>query len=149
MWRSSKSERLRPKSSNTDTSIRRGAIITIDDNGSVLIYSTDGGQVPKCPRCKRLIPECQCLREEPKSALKTKVLLKIETAGRDGKIVSVIEKLPRSEKYLRELASKLKTRCGSGGTYAVGPEGGRIEIQGDKREMIRKLLEDEGIRVKG
>ncbi len=63
--------------------------------------------------------------------------------------MSVIERLPRSEKYLKELASKLKTRCGSGGTYSVGPEGGRIEIQGDKREMLRPLLAAEGIRIKG
>lgn len=127
--------------------IRREVIITIKD--TVLVYSTDGGEVPRCPRCKRLVPECQCPREESKAAFKIKALLKIETIGRDGKIVSIIERLPRSEKYLKELASKLKARCGSGGTYSVGPEGGRIEIQGDKREMLRPLLLNEGIQVKG
>ncbi len=76
-------------------------------------------------------------------------VLRLETANRAGKPVTVIDKLPPTEKFLEGLARKLKNRCGSGGTYRTGHPFGRIEIQGDKREMIRKVLLEEGIFSKG
>ena len=63
--------------------------------------------------------------------------------------MTVVDKLPRSEKFLEGLARKLKTRCGSGGTYRIKNGMGLIEIQGDKRELIRKVLAEEGIQTRG
>jgi predicted translation initiation factor SUI1 len=67
-----------------------------------------------------------------------------ETKGRGGKGVTVIADLPLDEKGLAELAAKLKTRLGTGGTV----KDGRIEIQGDHRDRIVAELEGIGYRAK-
>lgn len=116
---------------------------------SELVYSTDPARNQKCAQCKKLIIECIC----PKAAASEKytwtAILRIETAGRQGKPVTVIDGLPPTEIFLAELARKLKNRCGSGGTYRTGNPCGLIEIQGDKRELIRKILREEKISFKG
>jgi predicted translation initiation factor SUI1 len=67
-----------------------------------------------------------------------------ETKGRRGKGVTTISDLPLDENGLAELAAKLKTRLGTGGTVKEG----RIEIQGDHRDRIIAELEGMGYRVK-
>ena len=76
-------------------------------------------------------------------------VLRIEKQGRQGKTVTVIDQLPKQEIFLRELTTKLKKKCGSGGTYSLEGKEGVIEIQGDKREMIRKIFAADGIKLKG
>jgi translation initiation factor 1 len=51
--------------------------------------------------------------------------------------------LPGGEGELRELASLLKKRLGGGGTV----KGGVIEVQGDKEELVRRLLVEKGIKA--
>ena len=58
--------------------------------------------------------------------------------------MTVISDLPLNENGLAELATKLKTRLGTGGTV----KDGRIEIQGDHRDRIVQELEGMGYRVK-
>jgi translation initiation factor 1 len=53
------------------------------------------------------------------------------------------------ESFLAPLTSELKKKCGSGGTFSLADEHGKIEIQGDKRELIRKILLGKGIKAKG
>ena len=67
-----------------------------------------------------------------------------ETKGRRGKGVTTVSDLPLDETGLTELANKLKTRLGTGGTV----KDGRIEIQGDQRDRIVIELEGLGYRVK-
>lgn len=67
-----------------------------------------------------------------------------ETAGRRGKGVTVVSDLTLNEEQLKELATKLKNACGSGGTA----KDGRIEIQGDHRDKLVEQLEKLGYRVK-
>ena len=69
--------------------------------------------------------------------------------GRGGKTVTVIDNLPKVNVFLKDLTQKLKNRCGSGGKFSLEGKEGLIEIQGAKRELIRKILEEEGIRSKG
>jgi translation initiation factor 1 len=76
-------------------------------------------------------------------------VLRIEKAGRGGKTVTVIAGLPKINVFLKELTKELKNRCGSGGTYSLDGKEGEIEIQGDKRELIRTLLAQRGIKTKG
>jgi translation initiation factor 1 len=76
-------------------------------------------------------------------------VLRIEKSGRKGKVVSVIDGLPNLESYLKPLSQELKEKCGSGGTFILGEGKGSIEIQGDKREFLRILLEKKNIKVKG
>ena len=118
-------------------------------NDSRLVYSSDPHRNKKCPKCKELAPECRCPKVPLVPARNFTAILRIEKQGRGGKTVTLIDKLPRSEKFLSELARLLKARCGSGGTYRVENGFGVIEIQGDKRELIRALLAKEGIASKG
>lgn len=67
-----------------------------------------------------------------------------ETAGRKGKGVTVVWELNLSDDALKELCTRLKTRCGSGGTV----KDGRIEIQGDHRDAIIAELERIGYKAK-
>jgi len=67
-----------------------------------------------------------------------------ETAGRRGKGVTVVSDLPLTGDQLKELATKLKNACGTGGTA----KDGRIEIQGDQRDRLVSELEKLGYRVK-
>jgi translation initiation factor 1 len=67
-----------------------------------------------------------------------------ETAGRKGKGVSVVSDLPLTEDQLKELATLLKNKCGTGGTT----KDGRIEIQGDHRDRLVLELEKLGYNVK-
>ena len=64
-------------------------------------------------------------------------------------MVTVLDRLPRNLKYLKDLATELKKKCGTGGTFKMDAEGGQIEIQGDRRETIRDLLGKKGIPFKG
>lgn len=114
-----------------------------------LVYSTDPNLMQKCRKCKELISECLCQPESDLKTYKFIAVLRIERSGRAGKTVTVIDQLPKSEIFLKDLTTKLKKKCGSGGTYLMDRKEGVIEIQGDKRELIRDLLIKEGIRSKG
>ena len=66
-----------------------------------------------------------------------------ETGGRGGKTVTVITGftgigLPEKE----QLSKKMRAACGCGGTV----KDGRIEIQGDQRETVARILTEAGFR---
>ena len=66
-----------------------------------------------------------------------------ETGGRGGKTVTVVDGftgigLPEKE----QLAKKIRGACGCGGTV----KDGRIEIQGDQREVVARILSEAGFR---
>jgi len=113
-----------------------------------LVYSTDPKLNQKCPKCKELVPACTCPKGAP-SLSKFVAILRIEKSGRGGKTVTVIDGLPKVEIFLKEWTKELKNRCGSGGTYKLDGKEGLIEIQGDKRELIRTYFEKKNVRVKG
>jgi translation initiation factor 1 len=86
---------------------------------------------------------------EEKKAPKYTAVLRIEKQGRGGKTVTVIDGLPKESLFLKEMTRSLKNRCGSGGTYSTDGKDGKIEIQGDKRDLIRAILAESNIRTKG
>jgi translation initiation factor 1 len=114
-----------------------------------LVYSTDPEENKTCPKCGELISVCKCEPDRQVATSEVTAVLRIEESGRKGKTVTVIDRLPGNEKFLKELAKKLKTKCGSGGTYKKDGKDGVIEIQGDKREIFRKILNEEGVKHKG
>lgn len=66
-----------------------------------------------------------------------------QTAGRGGKTVTVVKGfvgigLPEKE----QLAKAMQKACGTGGTV----KNGQIEIQGDKREAVARILKDANFR---
>ncbi len=113
-----------------------------------LVYSTNPDANRRCDGCGQLVSQCSCRKDE-KVGGQVAGVLRIEKAGRGGKTVTLIDKLPANDGFLKELARKLKNACGSGGTHMIEGGAGRVEIQGDKRAQIRVLLEKEGIRCKG
>lgn len=97
---------------------------------SRIVYSTGVGSL--CPNCRRPVRECVCPKGTPGAAKPGPVRVARETQGRAGKGVTVITGLPLPLSELETLATKLKKRCGSGGTVRDGV----IEIQGDHRDVI-------------
>jgi translation initiation factor 1 len=69
------------------------------------------------------------------------VKVRRETAGRKGKTVTTVFNLPLNDVEIRELAGKLKKRCGVGGSA----KDGMIEIQGDHRDTVLAVLRAEGL----
>ena len=65
-----------------------------------------------------------------------------ETAHRGGKGVSAIHGVPLPGPQLEELCSALKKKCGTGGTV----KNGQIEIQGDKRVEVARILSEANFR---
>jgi len=72
------------------------------------------------------------------------VRVRREVQGRHGKTVTTISGVPLPQDGLRELASELKRRCGTGGSAKEGV----IEIQGDHREVLVVELAARGFVVK-
>ena len=66
-----------------------------------------------------------------------------ETSGRRGKTVTTIAGVPLADDGLRELAGRLKKRCGVGGSAKDGV----IELQGDHRDAVVELLRADGYDV--
>ncbi len=109
-----------------------------------LVYSTDSGTV--CARCGWPKAGCRCAAnlEQPVPE-RIVARLRLEKSGRGGKSVTVVDGLPKNRDFLRELATELKRACGTGGTAGDGC----VEIQGDRREVLRPLLAARGFTVKG
>jgi translation initiation factor 1 len=74
-------------------------------------------------------------------------VFRLEKGGRGGKTVTVIDRLPKHETFLKELCKELKAKCGAGGKFSAAD--GLIEIQGDQRETIKAIFGAKGIRFKG
>jgi len=72
-----------------------------------------------------------------------RVKVKRETSGRRGKAVTTIYDVPLADDGLRELAGRLKKRCGVGGSVKDGV----IALQGDHRIVVMEVLKADGYEV--
>lgn len=110
---------------------------------SRLVYSSETNQ---CRKCGWPTNACKCSATFDE-AVPAKVVakLRMEKSGRGGKTVTVVDGLPRNRAFLKALAGDLKKACGTGGKAGEST----VEIQGDKRETIRGLLQARGWTVKG
>ena len=111
-----------------------------------IVYSTGMGR--RCPECGRTPEECRCRRSRPAQPAQVPadgiVRVGRETKGRKGKGVTTVHGLPLAGDALDALATRLKKRCGSGGTVADGV----IEIQGDHRDLLVEELGKLGYTVR-
>lgn len=107
------------------------------------VYSSTSGRL--CPDCGLAVANCRC-REPSAEIPKGDGIVRVgrETAGRKGAGVTVVTGLPLPPAELAELASRLKKRCGSGGTVRDG----RIEIQGEHRDTLMAELRKLGYTVR-
>jgi translation initiation factor 1 len=103
----------------------------VPNKNDALVYSTDKGRI-SVVKPKTVTPSDGYAR------------IRRETKGRKGKGVMVIAGLGLDNKALKVLAKQLKKTCGSGGSVVDET----IEIQGDKRDIIKQVLEKEGFKVK-
>ena len=106
------------------------------------MYTTGLGTM--CPGCRRPVADCVCRNADGRPTRDKAVRVSRAVAGRKGKGVSVVTGLPLSPAELEALAGELKRRCGSGGTVRDG----RIEIQGDHRDLLVAELGRRGYQVK-
>ena len=97
-----------------------------------IVFSTDQGRVR---------PE-----KKKQAAPKGDGIVRVgrETKGRKGKGMTVVTGVPLHPEGLRDLAKKLKQKCGTGGTV----KDGKIEIQGDHRDLLIEELKTRGYTVK-
>ena len=99
---------------------------------SRLVYSTDTGRIEE-PKEKAERPKGDGI-----------VRIQRQTSGRKGKGVCLVTGIDLDDAELVKLAAELKKKCGCGGVV----KDGIIEIQGDKRDLIKTLLEAKGMKVK-
>ncbi len=125
---------------------------TRDNSGSRLVYTSEHGHVAstdssrrsdrtgtsKPRRNKKARPS---VPNAPKDGI---VRISRSTKGRRGKGVTLITGVPLPADELKKFAKTLKARCGSGGTV----RGDVIEIQGDHRDTVEKVLVAKGYKVK-
>ncbi|KAB7896235.1 stress response translation initiation inhibitor YciH [Rouxiella sp. S1S-2] len=103
-----------------------------NDDNSRLVYSTDSGRIDE-PKTKVERPKGDGI-----------VRIQRQTSGRKGKGVCLITGIDADDAALDKLAAELKKKCGCGGSVKDGV----IEIQGDKRDLLKQLLEAKGMKVK-
>ncbi|MCU5775690.1 stress response translation initiation inhibitor YciH [Erwiniaceae bacterium BAC15a-03b] len=104
----------------------------MNDNNSRLVYSTDSGRIEQ-PQEKVVRPKGDGI-----------VRIQRQTSGRKGKGVCLISGIDLDDEALTKLAAELKKKCSCGGAVKEGI----IEIQGDKRDLLKSLLEAKGMKVK-
>lgn len=115
-----------------------------DRDNARIVYSSAAGKI--CRGCGQPERGCTC-GQGPSEAIPVRPVakLRMEKAGRGGKIVTVVYGLPNNAAFLKELCQHLKRACGTGGTAT--DEG--VELQGDLRDRVRELLVARGFGVKG
>ena len=104
--------------------------MSIEDR-STLVFASDIGRVKE---------------EKPKAerpAGDGVVRIQLKRLG-GGKMASVVTGIPLDEDALKDLARTLKQKCGVGGSV----KDFNIEIQGDKRNILKAELEKKGYTVK-
>ena len=104
----------------------------MNDDNSRLVYSTDTGRIKQ--------EEVKPQRAKGDGVVR----IQRQTSGRKGKGVCLITGVDLDDAALDKLAAELKKKCGCGGSV----KDGGIEIQGDKRDLLKQLLEAKGMKVK-
>jgi len=98
-----------------------------------VVWSSDDGDLRKARD-----PGLKARRENAAAGGRVKV--RRETSGRRGKAVTTVAGVPLDDDGLKELAGRLKKRCGVGGSVKDGV----IELQGDHRDAVVEVLAAEG-----
>ena len=121
---------------------------------SRLVYSTDSGRI--CTSCGNALASCGCKRKRPnkktrstgqiKRDIKVDGIIRIqrETKGRKGKTVTAIYGSDPDVTNLKELTTRLKSCCGTGGSV----KSGIVLIQGDHRKAVQTELVKLGYTIK-
>ncbi len=117
-------------------------------SNSKLVYSTDPKDQKALADEKKPVGPSEAALSSVKSR-NFVAIFRIEKNGRGGKTVTVVDGLPKVEPFVKELTKQLKAKCGVGGSFSLEGKDALIEIQGDKREAIKKIFDTMGIKYKG
>ena len=112
-----------------------------------LFEGTEFYQAPRCESCNELEDECTCPPAAPEQTVPSKQTARIQVEKRKkGKVVTVVRGLAAGNPghHFSDLLKTLKNACGAGGTI----QDDSIEIQGDHRDRIERLLKEIGYRVR-
>lgn len=109
-----------------------------------LVYSTELGRT--CPDCRQALADCRCkaLAAAARPAGDAVARVSRESKGRGGKTVTLVRGLVLADVDLQALGKRLRSACGSGGTVKDGV----LEIQGDHRDRVLALLQQQGFKAK-
>lgn len=72
------------------------------------------------------------------------LVIRLDTAGRRGKPVTMVMNIQHNPQVIEDLAKELKKVCGAGGTTY----GKTIEVQGNHVDKAKKFFLDKGFVVK-
>ena len=115
-------------------------------DNSRLVYSTESGKI--CSSCQKPVSNCTCKKKKPRSQKSIKydgiIRIQREVKGRKGKTVTTLSGFLITDAELKNLATQLKRRCGTGGSVKDGV----IIIQGDHRDTLVVELKNQGFNVK-
>ena len=115
-------------------------------DNSRLVYSTETGKI--CPSCQKPGSDCTCKKKKSRSQTNIKydgiIRIQREVKGRKGKTVTTVSAFQLADDELKNLATQLKRRCGTGGSVKDGV----IIIQGDHRNTLITELKKQGYKVK-
>jgi translation initiation factor 1 len=100
---------------------------------SKVVWSSSEGDLRKARD-----PDKQRARDLERAGGRVKV--RRETSGRRGKAVTTVYGVPLDDDSLKDLAGRLKKRCGVGGSVKDGV----IELQGDHRDVVLEVLRGDG-----
>jgi len=115
-------------------------------DNSRLVYSTESGKL--CVLCQKPVSGCTCKKNTSKSQASVKIdgIIRVqrEVKGRKGKTVTTVSGFQINADELKNLATQLKRRCGTGGSVKDGV----IIIQGDHRDTLVTELKKRGFKAK-
>ena len=106
-----------------------------------LVYSTETGRM--CPDCRNALTQCTC-KSNAAPVGDGNVRVMLQTKGRGGKAVTLVNGLALDADALNALGKQLRSACGSGGTVKDGV----LEVQGDHCERIVAELQSRGFKPK-
>ena len=104
-----------------------------------LFAGTPWDQPPTCERCGKLESECVCTPVEVtpiRLAPETQTARLRREKRAKGKVVTVVAGLDPAGNDLADLAARLKSRLGAGGTVKEGA----VELQGDHLDAAESAL---------
>ena len=113
-------------------------------NNTRLVYSTESGRIFNS--CEQTAKKCICKKIKSQADKKIDGIIRVqrEVKGRKGKTVTTVSGFQMNADELKNLATQLKRRCGTGGSVKAGV----IIIQGDHRETLVTELKKRGFKAK-
>jgi translation initiation factor 1 len=111
------------------------------NKNSQLVFSTDPEARRQIEKQQKSAPHIEAINLPPE---KQQIKIALQTKRRKGKQVTMVQGFQHDTNTLNDLARKLKQFCSAGGTVKEQS----IEIQGDKKKIVAKKLEQLGYQVR-